>query len=159
MENERKPDNLARALAVLSSLLALVGLYFTQQTNQEKTGPRTGRCRRRYNEPRTYLRQSGRRYDFVDDASISQHMPRYFPSIGTRSSTFTILNSLTTTDLPRLPKDLQRYRSIQNLYSDVVVEATDDKRYHITAVGTSDRTYVDGQQPKVCQDETRSIRR
>lgn len=160
MDNERKPDNLARALAVLSSLLALVGLYFTQQTNhrEDRAADKVAAQEALQRRAEDYLRQLGRRYDFVDDASISQHIAAVLPLYRDPLEHFYDLEQLDHVGLAAsFQKDLQRYRSIQNLYSDVVVEATDDKHYHITAVGTSDRTYVDGQQPKVCQDKTRSI--
>lgn len=160
MDTERKPDNLARALAVLSSVLASVGLYFTWQTNhrEDQAADEVAAQEELQRQAEVYLRQLGRRYDFVDDASISQHIAAVLPLYRDPLEHFYDLEQLDHVGLAAsFQKDLQRYRSIQNLYSDVVVETTGDKRYHITAVGTSDRTYVDGQQPTVCQDKTRSI--
>lgn len=160
MDNDRKPDNVARALAVLSSLLAVAGLYFARQTNdrENRAANKVADQEALQQRAEDYLRQLGRRYDYVDDASISQHIAAVLPLYRDPLEHFYDLEQLDHVGLAAsFQKDLQRYRSIQNLYSDIVVEATEGKRYHITAIGTSDRTFVDGQQPKACQDKTRSI--
>jgi hypothetical protein len=160
MNDQKNPDKLARVGAGLSAVLASVGLYLTWHTSQreDRAEHKVAAQESLQKQGVDFLRQLARRYDYVDDSSISQHIAAVLPLYRDPLEHFYDLEQLDHDGLAAsLQTDLKRYRSFQNLYTDVVVEATDDHRYRITAIGTSDRTYVAGQQPTVCQDKTRSI--
>lgn|GEM_PF-4323471 len=160
MDNHDKPDHIARALGFLSLLVAAGGFYFTWHTShrEDRAENKVAAQEAIQHQAVDFLGRLARRYDHVDDSSISQHIAAVLPLYRDPLEHFYDLKQLDHEGLTAsLQTELQKYESFQNLYSSVVVQATDDNRYRITAIGTSDRTYVEGLQPGKCEDKTRTI--